>query len=109
MAEAPSQEFLHVLITKNDFIGTAYINKIISHVSGLLDNAQGMHTEWSTWFISHSSLTGGCCDFSRSKDPLGKVCLCQHLCIAVRGLKRKRREKKVMSFLFTLPQIDHLC
>lgn len=39
---------------KNDLIGTAYINKIIPHVSGLLDNAWGMHTEWSTWLISHS-------------------------------------------------------
>lgn len=54
MAETPSQEFLHTLIRKNDLTGTAYINKIISHVSGLLDYASGMHTGWSTWLISHS-------------------------------------------------------
>lgn len=54
LAEAPSQEFLHILIRKNDLVRTAYINKIISCVSGLLDQASGMHTEWFTWLISHS-------------------------------------------------------
>lgn len=40
--------------SKNDLTGTAYINKIISSVSALLDKTYSMHAEWSTWLILHS-------------------------------------------------------
>lgn len=39
MTEAQAQAFLHVLLRRNDLIGATYINKIVSRVSALLDEA----------------------------------------------------------------------